>query len=100
MRERKRFDASDQAEWAQWVKNQVTAFVPSRPDGQTDANSIISVPMRYVRTIRDEDGALVAKSRLTVAGHTDPAIGLYRAGAPTTSHLAVLITAVIAVSMA
>ena len=41
----------------------------------------------------------MAKSRLTLAGHTDPAIGLYRTDAPTTSHLAVLITAVMAVSM-
>ena len=41
----------------------------------------------------------MAKSRLTLAGHTDPAIGLYRTDAPTTSHLAVLITAVTAVSM-
>ena len=32
--ERKQFDESDQAEWAQWIKNQVTAFVP--PYGETD----------------------------------------------------------------
>ena len=29
-----------------------------------------------------------------MAGHTDPSIGLYRTDAPTTSHLAVLLTAV------
>ena len=96
---RRQFDISDQADWAQWVKNQVTAFVPPHMEKRMDANNIISVPMRYVRTNRGEGGALVAKSRLTLAGHTDPAIGLYRTDAPTTSHLAVLITAVIAVSM-
>ena len=97
--ERRQFDISDQAEWAQWVKNQVTAFVPPHMENRIDAKNIICVPMMYVRTNRGEGGALVAKSRLTLAGHTDPAIGLYRTDAPTTSHLAVLITAVIAVSM-
>ena len=68
-------------------------------ENQIDENHVISVPMRYVRTNRGEGGTLVAKSRLTLAGHTDPAIGLYRKDAPTTFHFAVLITAVIAVSM-
>ena len=72
---------------------------PPSMEGQANSKNIISVPMRYVRTNRGEGGALVAKSRLTLAGHTDPAIGLYRTDAPTTSHLAVLNTAVIAVSM-
>ena len=55
--------------------------------------------MRYVRTNRGEGGALAAKSRLTIAGHTYPAIGVYRSDAPTIYHLAVLLTAVIAVGM-
>ena len=97
--ERKKFDESDRAEWAQWIKNKVTSFVPTELEDKIDKRSIISVPMRYVRTNRGEGGALVAKSRLTIAGHTDPAIGLYRTDAPTTSHLAVLLTAVIAISM-
>ena len=97
--ERKKFDESDRAEWAQWIKNKVTSFVPTELEDKIDKRSIISVPMRYVRTNRGEGGALAAKSRLTIAGHTDPAIGLYRTDAPTTSHLAVLLTAVIAISM-
>ena len=41
----------------------------------------------------------MAKSRLTLAGHTDPAIGAHQTDAPTTSHLALLTNAVVAVSM-
>lgn len=96
---RKTFDESDRAEWAQWIKNKVTLLVPTELDDNIDNINIIIVPMRYVRTNRGEGGALVAKSRLTIAGHTDPSIGLYRTDAPTTSHLAVLLTAAIAVSM-
>ena len=91
--ERKKFDETDKAEWAVWIKNRVT---PQDLEDKIDRKNIISVPMRYVRTNRGENGGFVAKSRLTIAGHTDPAIGLYRTDAPTTSHLAVLITAVIA----
>ena len=67
-RERRQFDISDQAEWAQWVNNQVPAFVPPHMEGQVDAKNIMSVPMRYVRTSRGEGGALVAKSRHPMAG--------------------------------
>ena len=79
--------------------NTVTSFVLTELEDNIDHRSIIRVPMRYVRTNRGEGGALVAKSRLTIAGHTDPSIGLYQTDAPTTSHLAALLTAVIAISM-
>ena len=81
------------------MKNNVTSIVLTELEDKMDRRNIISVPMRYVRTNRGEGGALVAKSRLAIAGHTDPAIGLYRTDAPTTSHLAVLLSAVIVVSM-
>ena len=74
--ERKIFDESDRAEWGQWIKNKVTSFVPTELEDKIDKGSIMSVPMRYVRTNRGEGGALVAKSRLAIAGPTDPAIGL------------------------
>ena len=77
----------------------MTSFVPTELEDQVDNKNIISVPMRYVRTNRGEGGALGTKSQLTIAGHTHPAIGLYRVDAPTTSHLAVMLTAVIVVSM-
>ena len=68
-------------------------------EDKIDKRSIINVPMRYSRTNRGEGGALVAKSRLAITGHTDPTIGLYRTDAPTTSHLAMLLTAVIAINI-
>ena len=43
-RERKQFDASDQTEWAQWFKNQVSALVPPHLEGQIGAKNIISAP--------------------------------------------------------
>ena len=54
--------------------------------------------MRFVRTRRGVDDEPQPKSRLILAGHADAAIGLYRTDAPTTSHLAVLISTVVAVS--
>ena len=69
---------------------------------QIDEKHIICAPlpsMRYVRTHRGEGCTLSAKGRLTLAGHTVRAIGLYRTDAPTTLHLAVLMPAVTAVSM-
>ena len=79
--------------------HQVTAFGPPNMESQIGQKHAICVPMRYVRTNRGEAGALVTKARLTTAGHTDPTVGVYQTDAPTTSHLAVLITAVIAVNM-
>ena len=42
---------------------------------------------------------LKAKSRLVVPGHKDPDLGEFRTDSPTTSTLAVQVTAAIAVSM-
>ena len=44
-RERRQFDIADQAEWAQWVNNQVMAVVPPHMESKVDAKKIISVPM-------------------------------------------------------
>ena len=56
--------------------------------------------MRYVRTNKNkETKALEAKSRLIIPGHTDPELGLHRTDAPTTTHLAVIVAATIAVSL-
>ena len=56
--------------------------------------------MRYVRTDKSNmPTTSEPKSRLVLPGHRDPQLGLYRTDAPTTTGLAVLMTACIAVSM-
>ena len=97
-RERRQFNESDLAEWAQWIKNKVMTILPKHDEAGVDKKKIISVPMRFVRTNRGVDDELQPKSRLILAGHADLAISLYRNDAPTTSHLAVLIATVLAVS--
>ena len=51
---RKKFDGSDTAEWAQWIKNKVTTSVPERMESRTEKKKVISVPMTYVRTSRSK----------------------------------------------
>ena len=46
-----------------------------------------------------DDKELIAKSRMVIPGHEDPQFGLFRTDAPTTSPLAVLVCATIAVSL-
>ena len=56
--------------------------------------------MRYVRADKSNvPTTFEPKSRLVLPGHRDPQLGLYRTDAPTTTGLAVLMTACIAVSM-
>ena len=46
-----------------------------------------------------ETDDIEAKSRLVIPGHLDPQIGLFRIDAPTTSPLAVMVCATIAISL-
>ena len=41
---RKKFDESDKAEWAQWIENNVTAFVPQDLEDKIDKKTL-SVPL-------------------------------------------------------
>ena len=61
-------------------------------------DKIISVPMRHVRTNRGKAPDIEAKSRLIIPGQHDPQLGLFRTDSPTTSSLAVLVCATIAIS--
>eukprot|EP00959_Pyramimonas_sp_CCMP1952_P372642 7803482-Pyramimonas_sp.AAC.1 len=61
-------------------------------------DKIISVPMRHVRTNRGKAQDIEAKSPLIIPGQRDPQLGLFRTDSPTTSSLAVLVCATIAIS--
>ena len=101
-KERRRFAESDLAEWRQWIINQAVDLVPAAEEAKVPKGKIISAPMRYVRTNRSKDvkaSALEAKSRLIIPGHTDPELGLYRTDAPTTTQLAVITAATLAMSL-
>ena len=80
--------------------NGAVDLVPRAEEGTIPKEKIISAPMRYVRTnINKDTKILEAKSRLIIPGHTDPEIGMHRTDAPTTTHLAVIVAATIAVSL-
>ncbi len=98
--ERNTISVADVSEWRQWVTNEVVKLVPSELEGEIPKTKIISAPMRFVRTNRSNSSTdpLEAKSRLVVFGFTDPALGLYRTDAPTTSHLAVMLRATLSLS--
>ena len=96
--ERRKFAEADLEEWRQWMIIQAVDLVPDVEEAKTPKEKIISAPMRYVRTNRSKNvKASEAKSRLVIPGHTDPEPGLYRTDAPTTSHLAVILAASIAI---
>ncbi len=97
--ERWKFAEADLNEWRQWIVNKAVEIVPESEENNIPTEKIISTPMRYVRTNKSsEDGQLEAKSSLVLPGHTDPELGLYRTDAPTTSHLAVVVCAALALS--
>ena len=98
--ERRKIGESDLAEWRQWIINKAVDLVPAAKEAKIPKEKIISAPMRYVRTNRSKEiKALEAKSRLIIPGHTDPELGLYRTDAPTTTHLAVIAAATIAIRL-
>ena len=89
----------DRAEWAQWINNKVMTVLSRTRGGQRRQEEVQQCAHEvFVRTNRGVDDEVQPKSWLILAGHADPAIGLYRTDAPTTSHLAVLIATVVAVS--
>ena len=91
---------SDLDEWRQWIANKAVELVPEEIEKTIPAEKIITAPMRFVRTNKGKDSSsLEAKSRLVIPGHTDPQLGLYRTDAPTTSHLAVIVCAILSMSL-
>ena len=103
--EKRKFAEADLAEWRQFIINQAVDLVPISEEGNISKDKMISAPMRYVRTNKNKDAkgafakALEAKSRLIIPGHTDPELGLHRTDAPTTTHLAVITAATLAVCL-
>ena len=98
--EKGKFDEADLSEWRQFILNKAVELVPRAEEGTIPKEKIISAPMRYVRTNKNKDTKILeAKSRLIIPGHTDPEIGMHRTDAPTTTHLAVIVAATIAVSL-
>ena len=98
--ERAAFNESDAEEWHQWIKNRVVKPLTAYEERQVPKDKIFSSPLRFVRTNKGEKTkALKAKSRLVVPGHRDPDLGEFRTDSPTTSTLAVQVTAAVAVSM-
>ena len=99
-KEKQQFDFADWQEWKQWVANRAVDIVPAGEERNIPSELIIAAPMRFVRTNRGkESDELEAKSRLVIPGHTDPQLGLYRTDAPTTSHLAVMMCAIVSVAL-
>ena len=74
-------------------------LVPEKDEKKIPQNKIIAAPIRQVRVNRGKTDDIEANSRLVILGHLDPQIGLFRTDAPTTSPLAVLVCATIAMSL-
>ena len=100
-RERKAFHEADVNEWRQWVRKEAVDTTPLTREeaAKIPKEHIIAAPMRHVRTNKGMDNYdLQAKSRMTIPGHLDPQIGLYRTDAPTTTCLAVFIICILAIT--
>ena len=88
--ERRAFDISDAAEWAQRITNGVVRRLTPQEARQVPRERISKVPMHIGRTSRSREvGELVAKSRATLPGHVDPNLGAQRTDSPTTQPVAI-----------